>query len=138
MLSASSLRQRRHLRLKISVHEDEKLAAEKAAELEGISLSRWARARLFGAEGSVSHLLGGLTEGQERSQLIVLLALIATRLDSLSADAVDRSGARDAADILRAHRDEIVDALNRLFDGYDRDEADDRRAQATVDTEPTS
>lgn len=115
MPDASPLRQQRNLRLKISVHEDEKRAAEKAAELEGISLSRWARARLFGNETSVSSLFGALTEGQERSQIVVLLALIAARLDELSQDAAGPGVARGVADILLAHRDNIVEALNLLF-----------------------
>lgn len=137
MPDTSSHRQRRRLRLKISVHEDEKLTAEKAAELEGVSLSRWARARLFGTESGVSSLIGGLTEGQERSQVVVLLAVIATRLDVLCEEATPDSLAR-VAGLLRAHRDHIVHALNHLFTDGGGEPLDDRGLQPIGDLEPVS
>lgn len=125
MPDTPSHRQRRHLRLKISVHEDEKLAAEKAAELEGVSLSRWARDRMFGTESGVSGLIGGLTEGQERSQVVVLLAVIATRLDVLSQSAAPGTP-EDVLNLLRTHGDHLVQALNLLFADDGREFVDAR------------
>lgn len=134
----STFRQRRNLRLKISVHEEEKLAAEKAAELEGMSLSRWARDRLFGAETGVSSLMGGLTVGQERSQVVVLLALIANRLDELCCDTSPRETPEGVLDLLRSHRDGIVQALNFLFADHAGDLPDDPRHRPFDELEPVS
>lgn len=101
--------------LKIPATRHEKAAVAVEARREGISQAEWMRGRLFGTLSAISPVIGLLTEEDEHPRTIVLLALIAGRLEELRnvAGAVHLDAKK--LDELLALRGAIVQALNELF-----------------------
>jgi len=101
--------------LKVPLTASERQAVSLSAADGGLKDAEWTRRRLFGEEVAVSPALGGLTAGDERARAVVLLAIIASRLEGITDEiARSRVGERELEE-LRTWFYEIVDSLNQLF-----------------------
>ena len=114
-MTRMTVRSSRDQILKIPVTRHEKAAVAVEARREGISHAECMRGRLFGTLSAISPVIGLLTEEDEHPRTIVLLALIASRLEALrDAEGAIHLDPRTLDEMLPL-RGTIVDALNELF-----------------------